>query len=330
MKSAAAILCLMAGMAVAEPVLSIDVTPADGEGLIDALEAAKAAGATATSVSILWDEVEPEAGIYAPKDNWPVLVNALFPWTGLDFTLTFSPADTVTDRRPADLQGLAWDDPQVIARFNGHAGMMLQRLKSLRFIALAVGNEVDTLITTEAGAAEYTRFFIAVRGHLKTLRPDLPVGVKLTFGGLTVNPDRWAALISASDAVMVTYYPLNADFSIRPAGAAADDIDRLVALAAGKPLWLMETGYPSEGCDASEAGQTEFAGELRAAMERYPDAIALLSWTFLTDLSPDRTQDLVAYYGVGGDCFARYLRSLGLRRIDGSVKPALQALRPPP
>ncbi len=316
-------LCLAAPMAFAEPILAIDVTPAAGEELGDSFAVAKSAGATATSVSVFWDEIEPTAGAYAPKDNWPLAVNALFPWTGFDFTLTFSAVDTVTDRRPPDLQGLAWDDTAVITRFAAHVDTMLMRLKSLPFIAVAVGNEVDVLIGTDAGAAAYTAFFVAARTHIHTMRPDLPVGTKLTFGGLMSNPARWTPLIAASDVVMVTYYPLSADFSIRSPDEAEADIDALVDLAAGKPLWLMETGYPSEGCNASENGQRDFAMALTKAVDRHKGSIALMSWTFLTDLPQEKVDELTTYYGVPGDCFARYLRSLGLRRIDGSAKPAM-------
>jgi hypothetical protein len=326
MRLVAVILCL-AHAALAEPVLSIDITPAAGEDLGDAFAAARAVGASTTSVSVLWDDIEPSTGTYAPHDNWPAAVNAVFPWTGFDFTLTFSPIDTVTDRRPADLQGLPWDDPAVISAFTAHIDTMLQRLQSLHFIAVSVGNEVDALLTTDADAAAYTRFFIAARDHLHMVRPDLPVGTKLTFAGLMANPARWAPLIAASDAVMVTYYPLGADFHIRDAANASADIDALVALAAGKPLWLMETGYPSEGCNADEAGQTRFATELVAAMQRHHPAIALVSWTFFTDLSQDQVSAMTTYYGVDDDCFARYLRTLGLRRIDGTAKPALAVLQ---
>jgi hypothetical protein len=321
-----AFLCV-AHMALAEPILSIDITAAAGEDLGDAFAAARAVGATTTSVSILWDDIEPTRGTYAPHDNWPAAVNAFFPWTGFDFTLTFAPIDTLADRRPADLKGLPWDDPAVIDAFTAHIDTMLQRLQSLRFIAVSIGNEVDALLTTDADAAAYTRFFIAARTHLRRLHPDLPVGTKLTFAGLMDAPARWAPLIAASDALMVTYYPLGANFHIRDPAETATDIDALVTLAADKPLWLMETGYPSEGCNASETGQTRFAMELVAAMQRHPTAIALVSWTFFTDLPQDQVAELTAYYGLQDDCFARYLRTLGLRQVDGTAKAALGVLQ---
>jgi hypothetical protein len=320
-RAALAVLLLASSPAPAEPVLSIDVTAAAGEELGDAFGAAKALGATASSVSILWDEMEQEPGRYSPKDNWPALVNILFPWLGLDFTLTLSVVDTLEDRRPSDLRRRAWDDPLVAERFAVHAENMLLRLQSLRLVALAVGNEVDAHIVTDDDAAAYARFFGTARAHLKSLRPDLPVGVKLTFAGLTAHPERWRAVLDAADVVMVTYYPLAPDFSVRPASDVVGDIAQLVRIAAGKPLWIMEAGYPSAGCGSSEAAQADFAAALVAATRAEPD-VALVSWTFLTDLSETDTARLAEYYRSSDDCFVRYLRSLGLRRHDGTEKPA--------
>lgn len=39
-------------------------------------------------LSLFWDELETEAGVNAPKDNWPLIANLYFPSTGLAYTLT--------------------------------------------------------------------------------------------------------------------------------------------------------------------------------------------------------------------------------------------------
>lgn len=319
-------LVLLPAVALADPILSIDVTVAEGEEVGDAFSAARSLGAQASSVTIFWDEMETRPGTYSPSDNWPAIANMLLPWTGLDFTMTLAVIDTLEDRRPPDLRDRAWDDPEVARRFAGHADEMLTRLQSLSLIGLAVGNEVDAHIATDADAAAYARFFASARAHLKTRRPDLPVGVKLTFFGLMADPDRWRAVIEDADVMMVTYYPLNPDFSVRPPSDVPGDLAWLVELARGKPVWLMEAGYPAAGCGSSEAAQAEFAQTLIQSARGKP-GIALVSWTFLTDLPDADVARLAAYYRSGDACFAAYLQSLGLRRTDGSEKPAALKFR---
>jgi hypothetical protein len=317
---------ILATPSAADPLLSIDITLADGEDYAAAIKVVKKAGADATSLSLFWDDLETEPGVYAPKDNWPTIANLYFPSTGLAYTLTFSVIDTVVDRRPADLRGLAWDDPLVINRFNAHADAVLARLPRVHFKAIAIGNEVDAFLTTPANVAAYARFLIAVRAHLAIMRPGVPVAAKLTFTGLTADAARLAPILQAGDAAFFTYYPLNPDFTLRPPTDATHDLDVMLDLAAGKPLWLLESGYPSNGCGAPVGGQEAFFKTLLAAVALHKDAIALVSATYLTDL-PDAVVDGFSdYYGFGGDCFARYLDSLGLRQYDGTAKPALAAL----
>ena len=323
----ATIAIMLATQAHADPLLSIDITLADGEDYPAAIKVVKAAGANATSLSLFWDDLETEPGVYAPKDNWPIIANLYFPSTRLAYTLTFSVIDTVVDRRPPDLRGFSWDDPLVISRFIAHADAVLARMPLVHFKAIAIGNEVDAFLTTPADVAAYATFLAAVRDHLAKTLPGVPVAAKLTFSGLSADPARLAPILRAGDAAFFTYYPLNPDFTLRPPTDAAHDLDVMLDLAAGKPLWLLEAGYPSKGCDAPEGGQGIFFKTLLAAVSQHKDAIALVSATYLTDL-PDAVVDGFSdYYGVGGDCFARYLGSLGLRQFDGTAKPALAALK---
>ncbi len=313
--------------AAADPLLSIDITLAAGEDFADAVKVIKSAGAEATSISLFWDELETEPGVYAPKDNWPLIANIYFPITGLKFTLVFSVIDTVADRRPPDLQGLPWDDPLVISRFNDHATDVLSRLPRVPFISIAVGNEVDAHLTDASKIAAYARFLVAAKAHIATLRPDTPVATKLTFGGLIANPEGLSPLLDAGDAAFLTYYPLNPDFSFRPPTDAAPDLDRMLALTAGKPLWLIEAGYPSLGCGTEPEDQAVFYNTLLASARAKGNALALVSATYLTDLPEAEVDRLSTYYGIGTDCFARFLGSLGLREHDGTPKPALGLLR---
>lgn len=323
-----AILSLLALPVGAEPpgLLSIDITTLAGEDHAAALSIARAAGATVTSLSLMWDEMETSPGTYAPAVDWPAIANAYYPAEGMALTLGFSVIDTVADRRPAELRDKSWDDPDVIARFREHLAAVLSRMPDVDLKAIAIGNEVDAHLATPDQIADFAGFLSAARAEVERLRPGLPVAAKLTAAGLLSDPSRWQPILEAGSGVFVTYYPLDPDFSPRPSEAPATDLPRLVAIAAGKPLFLLEAGYPSGGCGATPAAQAAFVQSLFAAWEARRDAIPLVSLTWLTDLGPDEVAAGTAYYGITAPCFASYLATLGLRDGTGAPKPALEFL----
>jgi hypothetical protein len=116
--------------------------------------------------------------------------------------------------------------------------------------------------------------------------------------------------------------------TLRPTTDVPADVTRMITIAAAEPLWLLEAGYPSGGCGVQPGGQLAFVRALRAATQT--DAVALVSFTYLTDLPDDVPDGYTAYYGIGTDCFRRYLGTLGLRAVDGTAKPALAAIAPAP
>lgn len=101
----------------------------------------------------------------------------------------------------------------------------------------------------------------------------------------------------------------------------------MVAMAAGKPVYLSELGYPSGGCGSSEAGQRDFIEAAFAAWAQNADSIPLVTLVWLHDISEEQLATYTDYYGIGDDCFARYLGTLGLRGHDGTDKPAFEWLR---
>ncbi len=305
--------------------LSIDITTLEGEDYSVAVALALQAGASVTSLSLAWDEIEP-AGTYAPVNDWPAIANSYYPGAGMGLTRTFSVIDTTADRRPADLKSLAWDDPVLIDRFNRHLTDVLSRMPEVELLAIAVGNEVDVLLTADTDIAAFARFVTAARATLQTLRPGVPVAAKLTAPALLTTPDRYAAIVVAGDAVFATYYPLQPDFSTRAPDAPATDLPALVAAAGGKPLYLLEAGYPSAGCNATPEGQEAFVKSLLATWRSESAHIPLISLSWLTDISPAETAAFGSYYGLTDSCFLSYLATLGLRDAAGQPKPALTYL----
>ena len=183
-------LALVAGRAGAEVRLSIDITTSPAVPFELAFDDIQAAGATATSLTVFWDDLE-RGGTYAPEFDWPAIANQVYPQTEMGVSLTISVIDTVADRRPDDLRGKAWDDPDVIRRFHLFLDAVLARMPDTDLLSLTIGNEVDGFLAAPGDVAAYARFVSAAASHVAAR--DMPVGTKLTFGAMK-RPDLWAPL----------------------------------------------------------------------------------------------------------------------------------------
>ena len=309
--------------------LGIDVSEAAGEGFDRAFSVAREAGLQFTSLSLAWDDLEPRPGEFSADPNFLAIANQYYPAQDVPLALTIAPIDTNRDRRPADLAGRPFDDPEVIARFERLLDDVFSQVSDLQLVVLAIGNEVDATLGSDAGAwARYQAFYESAAAHARQLRPGLPVGVKMTMEALTgAGRELAQSLNASSDMILVTYYPLRPDFGVRPADEVAGDLSALASLYPDRPIGILEAGYPSSTTLASsEAQQAEFVRQLFRAWDAQGERIALLNFTWLTDAPPATIEAWTDYYGLDGPRFAAYLATLGLRHADGEPKPAFEML----
>jgi len=69
------------------------------------------------------------------------IANAYYPASDTSLAVTLAPIDTNQLRVPADLAGLAFDDPRMIERFNRALEQALSRVPDTQVSVLAIGNE---------------------------------------------------------------------------------------------------------------------------------------------------------------------------------------------
>jgi len=310
-------------------ILAIDVNePADGD-YDAAFRLAREAGAQAVSLSIPWDSFEVAPGQFSPDPDFLSIANLYYPGYGASLALTLAPIDTNRLRVPQDLTALRFDDPRVIERFNRALEQALARLPDTELSILAIGNEIDVYLQADPErCAAYASFFAATAAHARSLRPGLKVGTKATASGLLgEGRECLEAVNRQSDAILATYYPLRPDFSVRSPSSPAADFAELADLAASKPIYLLEVGYPSsEHLGSSEALQAEFVQQVFRAWDAQASAIPYLCFTWLHDISDDTRDGYLGYYGLRSAKFAAFLGSLGLRTHSGQDKPAFLAL----
>lgn len=306
------------------------VTMAADNDYVKAFGAARSAGMDLLPLALSWNEVEKPAGWdFATLD----LIAAFYGAQGIPIYLNVtSPINTTVSTVPARYQGLDWDDPRLITGFTGLLDSIKAHLGTLPVSVIILGNEIDATLGSDPAAwSRYQVLFEAGRARARTLwGPGLAIGAAITRSGLEIAGAQAGIgrLVAASDIASVTYYPLNADLTVRPPSSAAADFDRVVERLGSRPIYFQEVGYPtSAALGSSDERQRQFAAEVFRAWDRYADRIRFVGWLWLTDLSPQMTDDLVRYYSLGGSPlatrFGEYLRTLGLRTYSGAAKPAL-------
>ena len=307
----------------AQPVESLAGTMPRSGDYGEVLAAIDGIGADATSLTLYWDDLVKD-GAYVADPDWPTIAEAVYPRHDIRIQLTFAVIDTLTDRRPRELQGLAWDDPRVVRGFALMAEETLSRMPNVDFVSVAVGNEVDGHLRGDK-VNEYARFFEQAKSALNAIRPDVPVTVKVTWPGLRNQPEL-RALAKQGDALSITWYPMDAHFHFRAPDEALEELREMAATANG-PWELSEVGYPSNGCGASsEKAQAIFHTGLTTASGAYPD-LTLIQRVWSHDISSAEVSAYSDYYKSNADCFRAFLGSLGLRTGRDRAKPAFKALK---
>ncbi len=313
------------GDSAADGAISFELTSATNEDFELTFAEARSLGLKFASLSVPWDEIERTPGVFTSG----VLgdANAFYQLKEIPVLLTIPTIDTNALRLPADLQGEQFSSPNVKARFAALLRFVLNELRDTTLVGISIGNEVDGLLGYDPNKwAEYLDFFESGLGVIHAQRKGTPVGAVLGFRGFLSS--RAAPLIAASDVALVTYYPLNDDFSVRPVTDVSGDFESMVSAAQGKSLIVAECGYPSASENgSSEAQQRDFFTEMLRVWDLYKSEIPYLLIFSLTDYPSTFVAELGQYYRLQDGGFLAYLGSLGLRRADGSAKASFEVLR---
>lgn len=309
--------------------LGIDVNEGDHGDFDDAFERVLDVGVDFVSLTIYWDDFETAPSTYAPEINWLKIANSYYSAAGLDLALVVAPIDTNVLRTPGDLRGLAFDDPEMIARFQSFLEYVSTQLPDIELLSISIGNEVDAYLGNDQALwDQYQIFYSETIDHIHSTAPDWRVGVKSMYPGLVGGQrDRLQALNSKSDVILVTYYPLEADFSVRPPGTVFTDFAQITSLYPDRPIHFTEVGYPSSTrLGSSEEAQAAFIRNSFAAWDDLAGSISVINFTWLHDISPAQVDFYAEYYGTHDANFLAYLGSLGLVHADGTEKAAFLTL----
>ncbi len=308
--------------------LGLDVsTQTETQSYDQAFDLGMTTGAEFITLSLTWDLLEPTKGDYTTGSLMYLLdiANSYYPAKGTKVALGINPIDTVYKGLPAGMTSTDFDSAEVIAQYKLLLDIVFDHIKDLDLACLSIGNEVDIYLAAHpAELAKYHAFYEAAADYARSKRSGLTVGFKATHGGLTgASKTDMKTMNQHSDAVLATYYPLNADFTVKATTAVDADFDAIVAEYPGKTIYFLEAGYPgSATCGSSDDAQADFIVKVFSAWDRHAGSIGAVTFAWLTDLSETKAQEYVTYYGMSGDPnetrFKEYLRSLGLRTYPGA------------
>jgi hypothetical protein len=290
--------------------------------LDEATRLALDAGVKGIVVMHTWSELEPAPGQYALTNLQAEL--ARHRQDGLQIYLGIQVINTVKRELPADLQSLAFDDPQVLSRFHDLIDA-LQPVLSGAERYLSIGNEVDTYLANNPSQwSAYQSFYEDALAYVHQEQPSLQVGVTTGFDGYSsTSVDEVAALNTRSDFIALTYYPMQDGAQVRSPDAPHADFPLMVNKAGGRPVVLQEAGFPSGALNgSSEQSEAQFVAAALDAWKLQGNSMPFLSYFLLYDFDAPTCAAFDAYYGVNDPAFTEFLCSLGLRRADGTEKPA--------
>lgn len=308
--------------------LGISVGPGKDGNYGEAFMTAKSAGMQSVTLSFDWSQLEPKASQY--DDTFPTVANVFYPAQNCSIDLILRPINTNHIEMPPDLQGKSFDSPEVIDRFERLIDHLYAKMPNVKIDTLAIGNEVDgELGANDALWRQYRTFYRAVSAHARKVRPGVQVGVVGTYNGMVGAPaEQFKTLNKTSDVILVTYYPLHADFTVESAASPLHDFDQMTSLYRGRPIVMTEVGYPSAAaCGSSEAAQASFIRSVFHAWDAHVHQIRAITFSWLTDMSPGSTATYSHYYGVSTLAFGEFLRTLGLRTYSGEDKTSFLVLK---
>ncbi|MDX2283161.1 MAG: hypothetical protein NW241_03330 [Bacteroidia bacterium] len=314
--------------------LGIHLTTAEERTYQEAFGMAADAGMDVVPLGFAWTTLEPSPRVY--DSTWLAVLDAYYSASDMPVSLFLMPITALDKTVPADLMGLPFDHPEMIARFDSLLSFIRSQIQQAELNNLIIGNEVDLYLNAHPEEwAAYTAFFRQTRAHARNLwGPALPIGAETTYSSLAgASAVQAEALHADADMVVFSYYPLKPDFTMDRPAVIGEVVDDVAERYPGKRLFLEETGYASgKACGGSEQRQAEYVQETFRAWDRYADRLMFVGFLWMHDLSDAETEGYVQLYGMRGQpaeaAFAAYLQTLGLRTWPGSGrrKPAWDRL----
>ena len=302
--------------------LNLDATATAAERQ-EAVEAVRRTGASFFELTLSWSKAEPSPRQYVLEDL--VRTARLLRQSGATLQLDLPLVSEAARDVPADLAGVAFDDPKLSLRL----GRLLDALGPalLDFQTMSLGEAADAYFAARPDELpSYRRLFDGAVGFLKKKYPRLLVGVTTLAPTESPAPEVAALLHQRSPLLLYIYCPFVREkpFEQRPPEDLDRDWERLLKGAEGRPIGFPVVSYSSSKENASTpARQAEFVRHLRRFVSRADGRQLLFArYVALRDGKPEPAPG-----GTGGSTVAdvrraAFLAFRGLETPAGDPKPS--------
>lgn len=242
------------------------------------------------------------------------------------FTLAL--VDGALDGRPDALAGGSWSSTASKEALDASIDAVFDAFGD-DLVVLSLGARVDRWISIheedEAGMQELLEHAI---DHARDRgREELLIGVGVSGDGAVAASGPAVALRELGSATMVSLFPglhaLSSGDALPSPAAAAQVLDTMDGIDPGRPVALVEVGYPSaEVLGGSEDAQSVFFASLFAALETRRVSFPYVVVSRLHDLAEVACAAEGAELGEEDELVLAYRCSTGLRDPEGASKPA--------
>ncbi len=311
--------------------IGLSVSNAENDRFDSAFVHALGTGATSFHLFFKWNDIESSPLTYS--NHFLGAANSFFPLFHTKVSLVLGPVNAFHKEVPPDLLNISFDDSLMIHRFKLLLEYVFSEIPDLELTSLTIGNEHDAYLGNDTALVkQYKTFYDSVSTYARSLRNGLKIGTTFMYNSL-VHPTTRSLMRSVneqSDIISLTYYGINADFTVKSPGAIHAEFDSLVSLYPSTPIYFEECGYPSsDSCNSSEQKQAEFIQNVFSAWDDFSDNIKFISFFRLTDWSQTAVDSFAVYYNLHDIKFKEFLRTLGIRTYagDGTHKQAYLTLQ---
>ena len=308
------------------PVLGLDVNLAAGTPAAEqqrAFDLVRRTGASLYAMTLSWTSAEPSPGKYELKDITRTARSLRQSGAQLHLDLPL-----VAGRQrdvPADLDGVAFDDPKLSLRL----GKLLDALEpALRdFSTLSLGYEADAYFADKPDELRaYRRLFEGAVNYLSKKVPRLKVGVTTASPTESPAPAVAAALHQKSPVLFYIYSPFESGrpYTQRDPDAIERDWRDLLAASGERPIAFPEVSYSSAPENSSTLEkQAEFVRRMRRLLAS-ADGRRLLFARYVSwrDVPGEPLPSVATELERRR---ASFFSHRGLESADGAAKPAWRA-----
>jgi hypothetical protein len=308
--------------------------PETTDSIEDRWDEAVQAGMQIGRLQIDWPELEPQPGVYDKE----ALENRLkeYDEQNLQTFLLISAYDSEDPVVPSDLEGLKFNDPELIDRFNKLMNWVIPMLVEYNGYIISISNEADNSFGELPNLHnEILTFLKEVKTHIHSINENMAVTVTIAEGNLGIGKPGIKEIVKECDVACWNFYGsefiAEAPYYLpQDEAEIRKDIQRMLDYSGEKQIVIQELGMwsGSDVLSSSNEIQRKFFEIFFSEMKK-EDRIRAAYVFQLVDWSPEVTDMFLQLFEgeelppVFIDALAESLKTIGLIRYsDGKRRPA--------